>query len=150
MTDPQTLLGMTVVGTGGEELGPVDSVPADDTTGDPAWVVLTRAGARTAPVPLAGAMVDGTTLAVGVDAHAVKGAPHAPAESLTPDQERELRGHYGVRGDAEGPHVSGRHSDGRHERIEDDRAERDEVAAGAEGIAAGPDTQDGVPGVRRE
>lgn len=143
-TDADALVGKIVIGTGGEELGTVDAVLAEDETGELEWVVLTRAGSPTAPVPLAGSETDGATLAVPYDAHAVRTAPVPAAERLTPEERAALLAHYGLPG-------GGEHPAGRHSGLEDDRAERDEVAAGADGFTAAgrPDAgEDGVPGVR--
>lgn len=144
-SDAQSLLGKVVIGTGGEELGTVEAVLAEDETGDMEWVVLARGGGLTAPVPLAGSEVDGGTLAVPFDAHAVRTARVPASERITPAERAALLAHYGL------PASDGRHPAGRHSGAEDDRAERDEVAAGADGFAAAdrPDVGDGgVPGVR--
>jgi len=139
--DARKLLGHDVLGVGGEALGTVDSVLAEDSSGTPEWVVLTRAGSRTAPLPLVDAVLDGGALHVPHTLEALRTAPHAAAESLSPASRSELLEHYGVGGVAD-PETRPAGRDG---HLEEDRPERDEVAAGADG---GVVTPDGVPGVR--
>ncbi|GAA1857807.1 hypothetical protein GCM10009836_42470 [Pseudonocardia ailaonensis] len=145
---PDDLVGLTVLGTGGEAFGTVDALLAGDTSGVPEWVVLDRAGRRTSPLPLAGGRVDGEALLVPYTEEELRTAPPAAGATLSPHQVAELSAHYGLRVET-GP--SGRHPAGRHTGREDDRAERDEVAAGADGYSAAdaPDSDDdSVPGVR--
>ncbi|GAA4559149.1 PRC-barrel domain-containing protein [Pseudonocardia xishanensis] len=141
--DARELLGQDVLGIGGEALGTVDSVLAEDTSGTPEWVVLTRGGARTAPLPLVDARLDGGALHVPHTLEALRSAPQGPGESLTPASRSELLEHYGVGGVAD-PKV---HPQGRNGPVEEDRPKRDEVAAAADGGVA---TDGGVPGVRAE
>jgi len=164
LDDPARVQGLTVRDRDGAELGAVDSVYVDDETQRPEWVVLTGglSGSRHAALPLAGGMIEDGELHVPYDAEQLRTAPEVPEGHLSKETEAALFDHYGVphggptetaQTDDPRPRPSGRHGDGRHERVEDDRAERDHVAAGADGFddPAAPDEASGgdaVPGVR--
>jgi hypothetical protein len=164
LDDPARVQGLTVRDRDGAELGTVDAVYVDDETQKPEWVVLTGGLSRSrhAALPLAGAMIEEGEVHVPYDAEQLRSAPEVPEGKLSPETEAALFEHYGVPHgaptetaltDDPRPRPSGRHGAGRHKRIEDDRAERDHVAAGADGFddPAAPDEasgEDAVPGVR--
>lgn len=97
--DPSTLVGSTVVGTGGAKLGQVSDVYLDNQTGTPAWVAVTSGlfGNHVSLVPLARAEYDGTELSVPYDKDQLKAAPHHdPGQALSETEEADLFEHYGV------------------------------------------------------
>jgi Domain of unknown function (DUF2382)/PRC-barrel domain len=96
-----TSIGNTAYGSDGGKLGTVEHFYLDDRTGAPTWVAVTTGlfGTRTSIAPAAEATLDGTGgLHVPVTAEALKNAPHLAGDHLTPDDEAELRRHYGVGG----------------------------------------------------
>ena len=97
--EPNTLIGSTVVGTDGVELGEVDGVYLDSDTSEPEWVTVKsgKSGNRVSLVPLAHADYDGTELSVPYGNDQLDAAPrHDADEDLTHAEEAELFEHYGV------------------------------------------------------
>ena len=94
-------IGSTAYGDGGDKLGTVEHFYVDDRTGEPTWVAVTTGlfGTRHSVVPARGAVWDDGSLRVPVSASAVKSAPAMHGNHLDPDEEAELRRHYGVEGD---------------------------------------------------
>ncbi|UOY00512.1 PRC and DUF2382 domain-containing protein [Blastococcus sp. PRF04-17] len=93
-----TSIGTTAYGTDGDKLGTVEHFYLDDRTGAPTWVAVTTGlfGTRTSIAPASEAVLDEGGLRVPVTAEAVKTAPHLTGDHLTPDEEAELRRHYGI------------------------------------------------------
>ena len=98
--DFHAVLGGSAYAADGERLGTITGVYLDDATNRPSWMTVEIGGLfRTTRsfVPLDDAeIVDGGVRA-GVDADAVKRAPHVDDDRvLTREDERELLRHYGV------------------------------------------------------
>jgi stress response protein YsnF len=94
-----TSIGNTAYGSDGDKLGTVEHFYLDDRTGTPTWVAVTTGlfGTRTSIAPAVAATLDESGgLRVPVTAEAVKTAPHLTGEHLTPEDEAELRRHYGI------------------------------------------------------
>jgi hypothetical protein len=109
-------IGNTAYGTDGGKLGTVEHFYLDDRTGAPTWVAVTTGlfGTRTSIAPAGEATLDGTGgLHVPVTTDALKNAPHLTGDHLTPDDEAELRRHYGL-GGTEAAAVTEDVSTGRH------------------------------------
>jgi stress response protein YsnF len=91
-------IGTTAYDANGQKIGTVEHFYVDDRTGAPSWVAVTTGlfGTRQSVVPaLEATFADGgLRLPVAVDA--VKSAPHLTGDHLTPDDEAELRRHYGT------------------------------------------------------
>ena len=94
-----TSIGSTAYGANGDKLGTVEHFYVDDRTGAPTWVAVTTGlfGTRHSIVPAVDATFEESAgLRVPVTADAVKSAPHLTGDHLTPEDEAELRRHYGV------------------------------------------------------
>jgi stress response protein YsnF len=94
-----TSIGSTAYGVNGDKLGTVEHFFVDDRTGAPTWVAVATGlfGTRHSIVPAADATFDETAgLRLPVTSEAVKSAPQVAGDHLTPDDEAELRRHYGV------------------------------------------------------
>lgn len=95
----EELYSCTVLDAGGSRIGSVSQVYLDDATGEPTFVTA-RAGLfgnKEVMVPLAGAFVADGLMQVPHTAELVKQAPAPRTERrLTPDQEAEIYGHYGL------------------------------------------------------
>jgi len=94
-----TSIGSTAYGTNGDKLGTVEHFYVDDRTGAPTWVAVTTGlfGTKQSIVPAVDATVEASGgLRLPVTADAVKSAPHLTGDHLTPQDEAELRRHYGV------------------------------------------------------
>jgi len=107
-----TSIGATAYGTDGDKLGTVEHFYLDDRTGAPTWVAVTTGlfGTRTSIAPAVEATFDEGGLRVPVTAEAVKSAPRLTGDHLTPEEETELRRHYGLGGTAVPTEVGGRHA----------------------------------------
>ncbi|ASU81340.1 hypothetical protein CDG81_21760 [Actinopolyspora erythraea] len=85
----------------GSRIGVVGRMFLDADTEQPAWITVQTGlfGTNESFVPLAGAAFDGDTLTVAVDRETVRRAPRVPLRDgdLEPEQETELRAHYGMR-----------------------------------------------------
>ena len=99
--DPGRIVGMTVFGVDGEEVGRVDQVFLDDGSGRPRWVTVRTGilGLSHRFVPLEGADADGDGVRVPYDKDAIKDAPHVDIDAgyLTPEDERRRTAHYATR-----------------------------------------------------
>jgi Domain of unknown function (DUF2382)/PRC-barrel domain len=98
--DYHALLGATAYAADGERLGTVTGIYLDNATGRPSWMTVEAGGlfrTRRSFVPLGDVeIVDGGVRA-GVDADAVKRAPHVDDDrELTRADELELARHYGL------------------------------------------------------
>src|SRR5687768_9806722 len=94
-----TSIGSTAYGVNGDKLGTVEHFFVDDRTGAPTWVAVATGlfGTRHSIVPAADATFDEAAgLRLPVTSEAVKSAPQVAGDHLTPDDEAELRRHYGV------------------------------------------------------
>jgi stress response protein YsnF len=91
-------IGSTAYDADGQKIGTVEHFYVDDRTGAPSWVAVMTGlfGMRQSIVPaLDGTFADGG-LRLPVDVAAVKSAPQLTGDHLTPDDETELRRHYGL------------------------------------------------------
>ena len=93
-------VGSTAYGANGDKLGTVEHFFVDDQTGAPTWVSVTTGlvGTRHSVVPAVDAAYDEDdgSLRLPVTAEAVKSAPHLAGDHLDPQEEAELRRHYGL------------------------------------------------------
>ena len=91
-------VGSTAYDVNGQKVGTVESFYLDDRTGAPSWVsVMTGLfGTRHSVAPALGASFSDGALRLPVEVDAVKSAPSLTGEHLTPDDESELRRHYGA------------------------------------------------------
>ena len=93
-------VGSTAYGANGDKLGTVEHFFVDDQTGAPTWVSVTTGlfGTRHSVVPAVDAAYDEDdgTLRLPVTADAVKSAPQLAGDHLDPQEEAELRRHYGL------------------------------------------------------
>ncbi len=88
-----------VIGGDGEKLGVVDGIYYDNNTDTPSWAAVRSGlfGHHVSLVPLAAASLHGDELHVPFDKQQLRSAPHQdPDRELTPEDEIELFGHYGV------------------------------------------------------
>ena len=88
-----------VVSTSGDKIGGIGQIYVDDTTGAPSWVTAKTGlfGTSESFVPLEGASLSGSNIAVNYDKDKVKGAPRIDADgALSPDEEETLYQYYGL------------------------------------------------------
>ena len=95
------VLGGTVVGSDGSELGKIGQVFLDDRTGEPEWLTVNTGlfGTRESFVPLAEASVEDDTVRVPYSKQQVQDAPNVDADlgHLDAEEEVALYRHYGLR-----------------------------------------------------
>jgi stress response protein YsnF len=93
-------IGTTAYDANGQKIGTVEHFYVDDRTGAPTWVAVTTGlfGTRQSVVPATDASFADGRLSLPVAVDAVKSAPHLTGDHLTPDDEAELRRHYGAQG----------------------------------------------------
>jgi hypothetical protein len=91
-------IGSTAYDANGEKIGTVEHFYVDDRTGAPSWVaVLTGLfGTRQSVVPALDATFADGGLHLPVAVDTVKSAPRLTGDHLSPDDEAELRRHYGA------------------------------------------------------
>jgi len=91
-------IGTTAYDANDHKIGTVEHFYVDDRTGEPTWVAVMTGllGTRQSVVPALDARFADGALRLPVDADAVKRAPKLAGEHLTPDDETELRRHYGT------------------------------------------------------
>jgi stress response protein YsnF len=97
--DPGRLKKAAVIGRDGKKLGAVSAVYYDSDTDQPEWVAVRTGlfGLDVSLVPLATAQLRDEELHVPFDKERLKTAPHHdPGLELTPQDEMDLFGHYGV------------------------------------------------------
>ncbi len=96
--DLSAAIGSTAHGPDGEKIGTVESFFLDDRTGTPSWVAVSTGlfGTRHSIVPATGATFSDGLLQVPVGKEAVRSAPAVHGDHLGPDEEAELRRHYGI------------------------------------------------------
>jgi stress response protein YsnF len=90
-------VGTTAYGTNGEKLGTVEHFFSDDRTGAPTWVAVATGlfGTRHSIAPAVDASFSDGRLQLPVTAEALKSAPPVPNDHLSPEDEDDLRRHYG-------------------------------------------------------
>src|SRR2546425_3106527 len=96
ISDPQTLVGRTVVGPDGENMGKVEELYLDTDSQQPEWVSVPTGffGSRRLLVPLAEASEEGSDLRIPYGKEQVKAAPHYdPARELSEEEEADLFRH---------------------------------------------------------
>ncbi len=93
-------IGSTAYDGSGSKIGTVEHFYTDDQTGAPTWVALTTGlfGTRQSVAPATDASFADGDLRLPVSADAVKNAPHVAGDHLDPQEEAELRQHYGLGG----------------------------------------------------
>jgi stress response protein YsnF len=91
-------IGSTAYDASGQKIGTVDHFYVDDHTGAPSWVAVTTGlfGSRHSVVPALDASFADGGLRLPVAVDAVKSAPQLAGDHLTPEDEAELRRHYGT------------------------------------------------------
>ena len=95
----RTLSGKTLMGSGGEKLGTIDTLYADRDGGEPTFATVHTGlfGSKTHFVPLADATLQGDTVTVPYAKSLVNDAPNIDKDSdLSPEEEQRLYSHYGV------------------------------------------------------
>ncbi|MFD2092508.1 PRC and DUF2382 domain-containing protein [Blastococcus deserti] len=90
-------IGSTAYDASGQKIGTVEHFYVDDRTGAPSWVAVTTGlfGTRQSVVPALEATFADGALRLPVAVDAVRSAPRLSGDHLTPDDEAELRRHYG-------------------------------------------------------
>ena len=98
-------IGSTAYDANGAKIGTVEHFYIDDRTGAPSWVAVTTGlfGTRQSVVPAMDATFADGGLRLPVTVDAVKSAPHLAGDHLSPDDEAELRRHYGTGVASEAP-----------------------------------------------
>jgi stress response protein YsnF len=91
-------IGSTAYDASGTKIGTVEHFYVDDRTGAPSWVAVTTGlfGTRQSIVPAVDATFADGGLRLPVAVETVKSAPHLTGDHLSPDDEAELRRHYGT------------------------------------------------------
>src|SRR4051794_28725614 len=91
-------IGSTAFAPDGDRIGTVEHFFVDDRTGAPTWVAVTTGlfGTRHSVVPALEARFHDGALQLPVGSDAVKSAPQADADHLSPAEETALRRHYGL------------------------------------------------------
>ncbi len=91
-------IGSTAYDASGEKIGTVEHFYVDDRTGAPSWVAVTTGlfGTRQSVVPALDATFADGRLRLPVAVDAVKSAPRLTGDHLSPEDEAELRRHYGA------------------------------------------------------
>jgi uncharacterized protein (TIGR02271 family) len=109
-------IGSTAYDGSGSKIGTVEHFYVDDRTGAPTWVAVTTGlfGTRQSVAPATDASFADGDLRLPVSAEAVRNAPHVAGDHLDPQEEAELRRHYGL-GDLGDTDLG----TGRHARPED-------------------------------
>jgi len=95
----RTLSGKTLMGSGGEKLGTIDTLYADRDGGEPTFATVNTGlfGSKTHFVPLADATLQGDSVTVPYAKALVNDAPNIDKDSeLSPEEEQRLYSHYGV------------------------------------------------------
>ncbi|WP_198653232.1 DUF2382 domain-containing protein [Actinocorallia populi] len=98
--DIKKLLGARMTGPDGEELGTIEQIFFDDVTGAQEWARVRTGGllgGKDRFVPLVGSTLSGKDLTVPYDKTKVKDSPDLTVDRhITPEQESQLRAHYGM------------------------------------------------------
>ena len=99
-----------VVTTDGDKIGSIGQIYLDDNTGQPEWVTVKTGlfGTSESFVPLDGATLSGSDLAVKYNKATIKDAPRVDADgSITPEEEETLYSYYGGVGASGADNTSG-------------------------------------------
>ena len=99
ISDPQTLVGRSVVGPDRENIGKVEELYLDTDSQQPEWLSVTTGffGSHRSLVPLAEASEEGSDLRIPYSKDQVKAAPHFdPDRELSHEDEADLFRHYGM------------------------------------------------------
>jgi hypothetical protein len=98
MTTREEVLGRTVYGSDGEELGRVSAVYDDRDTGKLEWLAIGRSllGRKSVLVPVAAADIRETGVFVKLPSDKIDAAPEISAEEIGQEEERRLYEHYGI------------------------------------------------------
>jgi hypothetical protein len=103
MSEETQVVGRSVHGPHGEQLGVVTRVYRDDVTGYPEWVAV-RTQRHERVVPVGPVQLAAEQLRIAFDAQAVDAAPDVgPAEHLSVEDHARLVRHYGLDRTNEGP-----------------------------------------------
>ena len=91
-------IGGTAYSSSGDKIGTVEHYFVDDRTGAPTWVAVSTGlfGTRHSIVPATEATFADGSLRLPVTVDSVKSAPHLTGDHLSPDEEGQLRRHYGM------------------------------------------------------
>jgi len=141
-------VGATAYDADGDKLGTVEHFFVDDRTGEPSWVALMTGlfGTRTSIVPVQSAGFADGRLVLPVTRDAVRAAPDVGRGGhLSPDDEAQLRRHYGGTGEPAGtPDDTARIPAGAApDSAAPDRAAPDEEPSGRHAAPGTPDRSDG-------
>jgi len=101
MDQARTLSGKTLMGSGGDKLGKIDTLYADRDGGEPTFATVQTGlfGSKTHFVPLNDATLSGDTVTVPYTKDLVSSAPNIDTDAeLEPAEEERLYSHYGVGG----------------------------------------------------
>ncbi|WP_026549514.1 PRC and DUF2382 domain-containing protein [Arthrobacter sp. Br18] len=82
----------------GDDLGAVEQIFIDDSTGRPTWILVAAGtpGSAAVLVPAPGATVDSRTVRVPYSRDLIEGSPRMPEDGrFGPDEEQQLLRHYG-------------------------------------------------------
>jgi stress response protein YsnF len=106
-------IGSTAYDASGQKIGTVEHFYLDDRTGAPSWVAVTTGlfGTRQSVVPALDATFADGGLRLPVNVSTVKSAPQLAGDHLSPDDEAELRRHYGTATDRTGTDETGTGTD---------------------------------------
>lgn len=99
MTEAYEWQGRTLVGSDGEEIGSIDEIYLDTSSGEPEWATVNTGffGTKTSFVPISSASPQGGEVHVEATKDQVKDAPTIdPDGELSDDEERQLYEHYGL------------------------------------------------------
>jgi stress response protein YsnF len=145
-------VGATAYDADGDKLGTVEHFFVDDRTGEPSWVALMTGlfGTRTSIVPVQSAGFADGRLVLPVTRDAVRAAPDVGRGGhLSPDDEAQLRRHYGLEAagtgePAQAPDDTARIPVGAApDRAAPDRAAPDEEPSSRHAAPGTPDRSDG-------
>jgi stress response protein YsnF len=145
-------VGATAYDADGDKLGTVEHFFVDDRTGEPSWVALMTGlfGTRTSIVPVQSAGFADGRLVLPVTRDAVRAAPDVGRGGhLSPDDEAQLRRHYGLEAGGTGepagtPDDTARIPAGAApDRAAPDRAAPDGEPSGRHAAPGTPDRSDG-------
>jgi uncharacterized protein (TIGR02271 family) len=99
ISDPQTVVGRSVIGPEGEKIGKVEELYLDTGSKQPEWISVTTGffGNHRSLVPLAEASDEGSDIRIPYGKEQVKAAPHYdPDRELSEEEESDLFRHYGM------------------------------------------------------
>ena len=97
--DVQPMIDANLLDAEGSKVGKIEDIYLDNETQEPAWALVHTGllGRKLNYVPLKGASVSGDSLQVAYPEAQIKDAPSIdPDVEITPEEEAQLYGHYGV------------------------------------------------------